>query len=518
MNNWTVCTRRRFAILGGLGCSALLLNSGSAHDEVGEPWLQPVPGTDFTYYLVVLDEHGRERLWSQRSCIDAILRRISSENITDLFFLSHGWMGDIPQAKAQYSNWIGAMAKCPGDIEAMRTRKSGFNPLFVGIHWPSLPFGDEELRMATEPQSVEQEVRRFAERTSDTPKAKAAIRAILQPSQRRAPASLPPEIICAFKTLESESKLRACGVAGAPGQDSQGFDVADIYQGVREQPPLVASSSPSNDADSWKYYGLYLLAIVSFWKMKDRARIIGETAGHRLLAAVQKAVPRDRTIRIHLMGHSFGCIVVSSSLQGPPGAASRLKPVDSLALVQGALSHWAYSSNVISTTAPGYFYPIVKNRLVRGPIVTTQSVLDTAVGRLYPAAAGVARQVAMANDRRTFPKYGAIGCHGIRGTMTNTNDLDVSLDIQRTYGLKAEIYNVECTNVIKKQFPVSGSHSDIGHPEIGHLIWEAARVGSEAIEPVVPSPPRPIPPVPKPDFTPIPQPIRPGRRRWHRRR
>ena len=43
-------------------------------------------------------EHGR------------ILGELASEPYTDVFLISHGWMGDVPAAVGQYDRWIGAMA------------------------------------------------------------------------------------------------------------------------------------------------------------------------------------------------------------------------------------------------------------------------------------------------------------------------------------------------------------------------------------------------------------------------
>src|SRR3546814_12839715 len=66
--------------------------------------------------------------------------------------------------------------------------------------------------------------------------------------------------------------------------------------------------------------------------------------------------------RFHLMGHSFGCIVVSAAIAGEPGATPP-KPVASAFLAQGALSLWAYCGDVDGK--PGYFHRIAKGGQVR---------------------------------------------------------------------------------------------------------------------------------------------------------
>src|SRR3546814_16240653 len=108
--------------------------------------------------------------------------------------------------------------------------------------------------------------------------------------------------------------------------------------------------------------------------MKDRARSVGERGVAGLLRKLQGAA--SEYTRFHLMGHSFGCIVVSAAIPGEPGATPP-KPVASAFLAQGALSLWAYCGDVAGT--PGYFHRIAKGRPVRRPLVTTSSVHTTAV-------------------------------------------------------------------------------------------------------------------------------------------
>jgi hypothetical protein len=56
--------------------------------------------------------------------------------------------------------------------------------------------------------------------------------------------------------------------------------------------------------------------------MKARGRKIGESAGTSLLEKMTKAVPAGKDVRFHLMGHSFGCIVVAGMVHGERGPAS----------------------------------------------------------------------------------------------------------------------------------------------------------------------------------------------------
>src|SRR5262249_41066287 len=154
------------------------------------------------------------------------------------------------------------------------------------------------------------------------------------------------------------------------------FDPDAVYAAVLEEEPV-----------SFGEFGLGgLLALprtLSFWVMKARARNFGETGGHELLTSLMATARSD--VRFHLMGHSFGCIVLSAILCGESGSGKLPRPIDTLILVQGALSLWSYCAEIpFLPGLPGYFHPIVRDERVSGPIITTQSEHDLAVGRWYP--------------------------------------------------------------------------------------------------------------------------------------
>ena len=188
---------------------------------------------------------------------------------------------------------------------------------------------------------------------------------------------------------------------------------------------------------------------------------------HDIVKRLQTATANAR---IHLMGHSFGCIVMSSVLGGPGCAASLVRPIDSCVLVQGAMSLWSFASDIpLASGTAGYFRRVLADGKVRGPMVVTISKFDTAVGRLYPAAAGVAFQV----DFAGLPKYGAIGAFGIRGI--GADGLGKMLPATQDYGFEAgRVYNLESSQFIRKGGGLSGAHSDICGAEVAHVIWQAA--------------------------------------------
>jgi hypothetical protein len=429
------------------------------------------------YDMICYDKHGDERRDDPHGLIsDQVLRTVAADDsgITDVFLVCHGWKGDVPEAQKQYDNWLEAMSKCEADIARARQMRPGFKPYVVGIHWPSLPWGDESMGDATAfdvpadgapTNPVEALVEDYASRIADTPTARDALRRIAMSGMENVePDSLSPEVIEAYRQLNLETELGIGGAGAGPGGDRSGFDPEGVYQSLRD------------DAPSFGLFGLGgifgVLRTLSFWKMKDRARWFGELVGSKLLACMMQAAPRH--LRFHLMGHSFGCIVMSATLAGPRGRGRVARPVESLALIQGALSIWSYCDDIPATPGqPGYFYKVLADKRVRGPVLSTQSVFDSATGKWYPLGAGVAGQVAFAAPGE-LPKYGAVGSHGIRGRGTNAADVAV-LPANADYKFESgKVYNLESSEIIKNATGRGGAHSDICHPELAHAVWQAA--------------------------------------------
>ena len=290
--------------------------------------------------------------------------------------------------------------------------------------------------------------------------------------------TLSPTISDAYATLFAETGLGSGDASGRPGADQDGFNpaviIADSDAASKE---AAAGGAPGllGFGDELREALLMPLRQLSFWKMKDRARQFGETGAHQLLASLQLAAPNAR---FHLMGHSFGCIVVSAMVSGATAAPSLPRPVDSLFLVQGALSLWSYADDVpYAPGTEGYFHRIVKSGLVRGPIVTTCSTYDTAVGRFYPLGAQIKKQILLGEQ---YPKYGGIGTFGIRG-VAGVEDMAMRPATSAYDFREGRIYNLEASDIIKNGSGMSGAHSDIAHPAVAHALWAIVLSGQAAL-------------------------------------
>ena len=422
-----------------------------------------IPDTNIAYNLLVFDADGRERTDDPDGGVFSrtLLERVGAEQPTNIFFFCHGWKGDVEGAIEQYNRWIKAMVDLPADAQRMGT---GFNPMWIGLHWPSLPWGEEGSGSfdPTVGKTLEQLFEETVKHFGGGATVRSALKVIFDAHAQDPGASdVPLPALQAYQDLARAIGFRAGqGNTGAPDEDGEPLD------------PQAALEAENMAAQSFGFLGaigggiLSGLRQLSFWTMKHRARTVGEGGMHQFIRALQQS----SNAKIHLMGHSFGCVVVSSILNGPHGTGAFARPINSVALVQGALSLWSYADQVLGASSPGYFRGVLRHEVVSGPIITTQSRHDTAVGVLYPTAVGLVREADFADK---FPKYGGVGSFGIQGTSIGTGCN--MLDKDGEYGFEGgKIYNLESSQYIAKKEGISGAHCDIDGPQVAHALWQAA--------------------------------------------
>ena len=160
---------------------------------------------------------------------------LAQEPITDVFIFSHGWQGDIPAAQKQYSRWIKAMATNTADQDKMKQLRPGFSPLLIGLHWPSLPWGNETILASSEEDAVESLADHYADQISDNDTSKAISKAALKTIFSEALGDMEPDELSdaaleAYETLNNETSLGSGGTAAAPDDDREPFDPESIYE------------------------------------------------------------------------------------------------------------------------------------------------------------------------------------------------------------------------------------------------------------------------------------------------
>jgi hypothetical protein len=431
---------------------------------------ETIPETDIQYGLISFDADGIERSEQSGLMSHALIKKAATESVTNVFFFCHGWQGDYPGAKDQYNKWLKAFIDS-GDRQNASQLFPKFRPLLVGLHWPSKPWGDEELRGGAfgapggllGPEAL---LRTYLERLGDRPEIRQPLEIILNEARRTAaPDELPPHVRQAYLDLNDALGLKSEGVDAAPDADREGFDPQDSFEAANE-----GGASFGGGINLGGLLGP--LRQLSYWTMKKRARIVGEGGMHNFLKELQEATEAQKA-RIHLMGHSFGAIVVSGMLGGPNAQGRLPRAVDSVALVQGAVSLWCYAPNIpFRDAGPGYFSRILGDNKIHGPLIATRSKFDYAVGVFYPLASRIKGSASFAGP---LPEFGGIGTYGIQGVADNVrNDLTMKAATD-TYSFgRGKIYNLDGSQYICHKEGASGAHSDIAGPEVAHAIWAAA--------------------------------------------
>lgn len=437
-----------------------------------------IPGTTTRYHMISVNKNGDEITPDpdapSGTISDAILADVANGQTTDVFVWTHGWKGDVPDAFDQYDRWIGAFAKLDGDRQRMKALHPNFKEIHIGFHWPSLSWGSEDLVSGSSfsaPASTPASdlVDAHARELGDTPAVRIALTALFNELEFNVGEdTLTVGARVAYMQLDHALDLGSNGDTGTESSERAAFDPDGAVLSAFDEMSFGSSA-----------FGKLLAPLqqLTFWTMKKRAQTVGETALHALINRIQDAAPN---VRVHVMGHSFGCIVTCAALRGPGDGAPLRRPVDSCVLVQGAMSLWAMTADIPKRPGQsGFFQKLAPEGKVRGPLVTTQSRFDYAVGKLYPWAAGVANQFAYdviaGVQPKDMPLFGAIGAFGFQGVPDAFAVTMLAADGSYAFTAKG-IYNMESSEFIKMGDGVSGAHSDIDGPEVAHVIWQAATV------------------------------------------
>jgi len=194
---------------------------------------------------------------------------------------------------------------------------------------------------------------------------------------------------------------------------------------------------------------------LTYWQMKRRAGLVGKIGVGPLLGQLWHA---QSDLRLHLAGHSFGARLVSFTLAGLPDEVdSRPSPVKSMALIQGAFSHFAFAKSLPHDLARGGALAGRASR-VDGPIIVTHSRRDLAVSEFYARASLSSRDDAAFLVNPGF-RWGAMGSDGAQAV----NAAEVKLGpVGQIYPFAAgKFVNLDANRVITKgKFP-TGAHSDV---------------------------------------------------------
>lgn len=369
-------------------------------------------------WLVRFDEAGR--------CIspltrDAAVEAVSAGGHRHVVFFAHGWNTDYDSAVGQYRAFLRAYEGGPG------TAPAPGSTLFLGVTWPSVWLPGEagpQMAGAGDPDGgaedkIMEAVALDLVATVPDGRAERAYELLDQPRLAAAEARELAELVApAFhagadelgdgsEALSTDDLLQAAAAMGRKEGGAAANDDLDHIGTVIAAPggPAPAGGLAFDPRDIVRLFSLY--------RMKDRAGAVGA----RGVASLMRELLGRTKAKVHAVGHSFGCKVMLSALCSPDPLSRRL---DSLLLLQPAISHLSFAETVPGRSGPGG-YRAALDRVV-APILTTYSGRDWPLHGIFHLAL---RRAADLGDARIAggetaagappSRYAALGGYGPRG-------------------------------------------------------------------------------------------------------
>jgi len=224
----------------------------------------------------------------------------------------------------------------------------------------------------------------------------------------------------------------AAGVGGAAG-------LGQVFSGVKSA-------------------ALNLLNYTTYYQMKERAGLVGSSGVNAVLRQIRESFP---SLKIHLIGHSFGGRLVTAAADG----AANQPPVkpNSMTLLQAAFSHNGFAEK-FDQSHDGFFRKVITEHKVSGPIVITYTKNDNAVGLMYPLASLIAGQNASKIGDANDP-YGGIGRNGAQKTPEAVNGILGSVGSSYQFQT-GKLYNLNSDTCIT-------GHSDIAKNDVAYALLTA---------------------------------------------
>ena len=409
---------------------------------------------------------------------DRLLTGVTERGVRDLIVFAHGWNTDRSGATRLYDRFF---APVPRLAPAARVG-------YVGVLWPAMRFSDEPI--PDFPRAVAAEPARRPVLDKDTRHALLETfpgRAILVDQIARLLEQQPAE---EAELVEFGRLVRTLVEVVAPGPQAL-FAADTVAEGVpQSEPEMFAGSSAaceefaralaeleaSGPQEGFRipnpWDGAHeLLRQATYYAMKRRAGTVGERGLGRVVGQLAKAAP---TVRVHLVGHSFGARLVSFALRGLPEG---VRTVKSVTLLQGAFSHYAFAARLPHDARAGGVLQGQQNR-IDGPLVCCHSRHDAALGTMYPLASRMAGDSRSATGldmgRALGAMWGAMGHDGVQAVPgTRAYTLAEALEARLP---ASGCVNVDAAAVVRRGGPPAGAHSDILHAELARLVLAAGRV------------------------------------------
>ena len=333
-----------------------------------------------------------------------LVEAVADPQVTCVIVLSHGWNNTWADATELYNTFVDGLLR----VRAQHADPAALRPVFVGVFWPSialtLPW-ERAPRIAG--ATIDEPAEDFQEQLR-------ALAGTVAPTERERFYELATEPgIDSDELVELARMLHPlwAGVdsddelAANPGLDATGLAAlwrsvaakfpppADTGSGTGRGPgggpttpppgPFAGGGAGRTGAGPAAAGALDLLdprnlvRVSTVLLMKDRAGRVGGAGVATLLGDVLGA----GSAPVHLVGHSYGGKVVLSALCRMPAGA---RPVESVLLLQPAMSYLCFAAQVPGLNRPGGYRPAFGR--CRQPILTTFSSHDVPLGTMFHLA------------------------------------------------------------------------------------------------------------------------------------
>jgi hypothetical protein len=344
-------------------------------------------------YLITFDKNGQ---CQSPLTLAHLLQEAGTGKYTDVHVFSHGWNNVFKDAVHLYREFFGLYFQLRDQLRL--NDPASYRPLVVGVIWPStwmvlpweatpkiaaLPSAAERDEAATSDQQNLQEVALEVEASLAQRLYELVERGTtLQPDEARELAGilLPIYQRSARSGIETE-------IGGSAPVDLTPDDLLALWRKASPAPPAAGQrpgfAREAEDPQVRAAGGALTwldprgpVRVASVLIMKDRAGVVGYNGVGPLL--LHKLLGQN--LRVHAIGHSFGCKVMLSALC----SRSPVKPAASLLLLQPAVSYLCFGDNIDGKGRTGGYRAALK--YVQKPIYSTFSSHDVPLTKLFHLA------------------------------------------------------------------------------------------------------------------------------------
>jgi hypothetical protein len=383
------------------------------------------------WYIIPFDKDGRCTGPLTR---DHLLASLSERSFTDVFLFSHGWNNDWAAASARYEDFIAKYIRMRSEMRLRYSR--AHKPLLVGIFWPSTAlvapwekapaFAGDAMQEAQGVNDSFAASWNFAvsELANDLPVDEREEFYALAHSETLN-ASRAEQLARKLERLAAKHLGASADLGSFVPQANEGLTAEHLLESARQVPHEsvrrvpgefgFATGSPNaapvaafnvGDLDPRN-----LIRLATVRQMKDRADKVGNHGLASLLCEIQS---NDSRLRIHLVGHSYGSIVVLSALCSARSGTM----VDSVLLLEPAVSQWCFAADVAGKGFPGGYRSALDR--TRSPIFSTFTCHDAPLTKFFHLA--LTRDADLGQPRAAFEPlpappslYAALGGFGPAG-------------------------------------------------------------------------------------------------------